>query len=63
MKKSLNQGVVGIAMVMPSFLILLVLVVYPVILSVIESFTGETGEFSLEHYTYLFTEPFMVRKI
>ena len=63
MKKSLNQGVVGIAMVMPSFLILLVLVVYPVILSVIESFTGKTGEFSLEHYAYLFTEPFMVQNI
>ncbi len=50
-------------MVMPSFLILLFLVIYPVFLSIKESFTGANEQLSLENYLYLFTEPFMVSNI
>ncbi|WP_416825317.1 ABC transporter permease [Ectobacillus polymachus] len=61
MRKPVNM--VGMAMVMPSFLILLFLVIYPVFLSIKESFTGANNAFSFENYVYLFTDPSMVSNI
>lgn len=63
MRKPAKQGAIGIGMVLPSFLILLFLVIYPVVLSIKESFTGANHEWSLENYVYLFTEPSMVSNI
>lgn len=58
-----KQSIVGIAMVMPSFLSLLLLVIWPVITSVKASLTLDDGTFSFEHYRYVLTEPMMLDNI
>lgn len=51
-------------MVIPSFLILLLVVVIPIVLAVLESFKeDDTGVFTLSNYTFLFTDDFMLRNI
>ncbi|ALC83483.1 ABC transporter permease [Bacillus gobiensis] len=63
MSKKWKLSMLGIGLVMPSFLTLLVLVIYPVFLSVKESFTNGEGQFSFENYIYIFTELLIVQNI
>lgn len=59
-----RQNVLGIAMVIPSFLILLLVVVIPIVLAVQESFKDEnSGAFTLSNYVFLFADKFMRRNI
>ncbi|WP_310186781.1 ABC transporter permease subunit [Bacillus sp. 3255] len=59
-----QRNLLGIAMVIPSFLILLLVVVIPILLAVQESFKDDnTGSFTLSNYVFLFTDPFMQRNI
>ncbi|WP_208585571.1 ABC transporter permease [Gracilibacillus suaedae] len=63
MSKKWKATLLGIGLVMPSFLILLILVMYPVWSSIKTSFTGEDGQFTFEHYIYIFTEPLILTNI
>ncbi|MBE1445742.1 ABC transporter permease [Paenibacillus sp. OAS669] len=59
-----QHNYLGIAMVIPSFLILLLVVVIPIVLAVLESFKDDdTGAFTLSNYTFLFADSFMRRNI
>lgn len=62
-KKKTKMAVLGIGLVMPSFLTLLVLVIYPVTLAIMESFQNEDNVFSLDNYKYIFTEPLILQNI
>ncbi|MEI2465985.1 ABC transporter permease [Niallia taxi] len=62
-QKKTKLAVLGIGLVMPSFLTLLVLVIYPVALAIMESFQNEEDAFSLENYQYIFTEPLILQSI
>ncbi|SDZ62931.1 ABC-type spermidine/putrescine transport system, permease component I [Evansella caseinilytica] len=61
--KKTKRSILGVSMVLPSFLLLLVLVIYPVALSVMESFKSRDGMWTLDNYLYLFTEPHMLNNI
>ena len=51
-------------MVLPAFLVVMLTVAYPIVAAVIQSFQdGETGEFTLENYTYFFTEPAQLKNL
>jgi putative spermidine/putrescine transport system permease protein len=63
MTKSVKQGIFGLLLVIPSFLILCFVVIIPIILAIIESFKGADGGYSLEHYIYLFTDKVMTQNI
>lgn len=58
-----KESLVGIAMVMPSFISLLILVVWPVMISFKESFINGDGQFTFDNYVYVFTEPMMINNI
>jgi len=59
-KQKWKQKAFGLALVMPSFLVICLLVVYPITRSVALSFTDPaTRAFSLVNYRQIFTEPFM----
>lgn len=63
-RKRWRQKAFGIAMVLPSFLVICMLVVYPISRSVALSFTDPaTKAFSLVNYRQIFSEPFMVGNI
>ncbi len=64
MSKSLKQKTVAYGMVMPAFLVVMLTVAYPIVAAVIQSFQDEeTGEFTVENYTYFFTEPAQLRNL
>lgn len=63
MTKKWKSTLLGLGLVMPSFLILLVLVMYPVWSSIKTSFTSDEGQFTFEHYIYIFTEPLILDNI
>ena len=57
-KKKLLNNAAAYALVMPAFLIVMLVVAYPIINSVIRSFRQRrTGIFTLENYTFFFTNP------
>ncbi len=64
MSKSLKQKTVAYGMVMPAFLVVMLTVAYPIVAAVIQSFQDEeTGELTVENYTYFFTEPAQLRNL
>ncbi len=64
MSKSLKQNIVAYGMVMPAFLVVMLTVAYPIVSAVIQSFQDEkTGEFTVENYTYFFTEPAQLKNL
>lgn len=64
MSKSLKQKTVAYGMVMPAFLVVMLTVAYPIVSAVIQSFQDEkTGEFTVENYTYFFTEPAQLKNL
>ncbi|WP_248930241.1 ABC transporter permease [Paenibacillus hamazuiensis] len=63
MSKAIKQGIFGLALVIPSFLILCFVVIVPIILAINESFKDSKGNYSLTHYVYLFTDKVSVANI
>jgi len=63
-KQAWKKKAFGLALVMPSFLVICMMVVYPIGRAVALSFTDPaTKSFSLMHYQQIFTEPFMTGNI
>jgi ABC-type spermidine/putrescine transport system permease subunit I len=63
-KQIQRQKLYGILLVLPSFCVICLMVVYPIFRSVSLSFTDPaTGAFSLVNYREIFTEPFMTGNI
>ncbi|KAA8786934.1 putative spermidine/putrescine transport system permease protein [Paenibacillus sp. 4624] len=56
MSKEIRQSITGIAMVLPSFAILLIVVIIPIIQSFIMSLSNDAGGYDLSRYTFLFTD-------
>ncbi|MBY0203236.1 MULTISPECIES: ABC transporter permease [Paenibacillus] len=56
MSKEFRQSITGIAMVLPSFAILLIVVIIPIIQSFIMSLSNDSGGYDLSRYMYLFTD-------
>lgn len=63
MSKNLKQGIFGLTLVIPSFLILCFVVIVPIILSINESFKDGDGNYSLKQYIFLFTDKVSVTNI
>ncbi|NOU86663.1 ABC transporter permease subunit [Paenibacillus sp. LMG 31460] len=59
MSKQMKMGILGLLLVIPSFLLLFVTVVIPIIISFKESLTNKAGGYDLSNYTYLFTDKLM----
>lgn len=51
--------ILGLSMIIPSFAILLFVVVYPIILAIIESFKNDSGGYDFSNYVFLFTDHVM----
>ena len=61
---TLKRKAFGLLLVMPSFIVICMMVVYPIGRSISLSFKDpDTGAWSLVNYTSIFTEPFMVGNI
>jgi len=56
MSKEAKQSILGLAMVLPSFAILLIVVIIPIIQSFIMSLSNGEGGYDLSRYAYLFTD-------
>lgn len=56
MSKEARQSITGLAMVLPSFAILLIVVIIPIVQSFIMSLSNGSGGYDLSRYTYLFTD-------
>ncbi|WP_322904076.1 ABC transporter permease [Paenibacillus campi] len=64
MSPSVKRGMLGLALVIPSFLILFVVVILPILYAVQESLVDQnSGEFGLGNYIRMFTEPAMRNNI
>ncbi|MBD0381407.1 ABC transporter permease [Paenibacillus sedimenti] len=59
MSKQMKMGILGLLLVFPSFLVLFVIVVIPIVISFKESFRNKSGGYDLSNYTYLFTDKLM----
>lgn len=59
MSKQVKMGMLGLALVIPSFLILCVIVVVPIVISLLESLKDKTGRYTLANYQHLFTDKLM----
>ncbi len=63
-KKEKKRMAAAYAMVLPSFIIVMLTVAYPIVLAVIRSFTdGKTGGFTLDNYRYFFETPAQLKNI
>jgi putative spermidine/putrescine transport system permease protein len=59
MSKQMKMGLLGLLLVIPSFLVLFVIVVIPIFISFKESLTNKSGGYDLSNYKYLFTDKLM----
>jgi putative spermidine/putrescine transport system permease protein len=59
MRKDVKKGILGLLLVIPSFLVLLVVVVIPICVSFVESLKNDAGGYDLSRYIYLFTDKVM----
>lgn len=59
MSKELKMGILGLILVIPSFLLLFVIVVMPIALSFVESLRNDAGGYDLSRYQFLFTDKAM----
>jgi putative spermidine/putrescine transport system permease protein len=59
MSKQMKMGLLGLLLVIPSFLVLFVIVVIPILISFKESLTNKSGGYDLSNYKYLFTDKLM----
>lgn len=56
MSKEAKQSMLGLAMVLPSFAILLIVVIVPIIQTFVLSLGNDSGGYDLHRYAYLFTD-------
>ncbi len=56
MSKEAKQSILGLAMVLPSFAILLIVVIIPIVQSFVMSLSNGEGGYDLSRYAYLFTD-------
>lgn len=64
MSKTLKHKLIAYGLVTPAFLVVMLVVAYPIISSVYTSFLdSETGGFTLENYTYFFTTPAQLKNL
>lgn len=64
MSKKAKQYLIAYAMVLPAFLIVMLVVAYPICSAVARSFRdSETGAFTFANYTFFFTEPQQLRNL
>ncbi|MBW7457623.1 ABC transporter permease subunit, partial [Paenibacillus sepulcri] len=56
MRKEVKQAIAGLIMVSPSFLLLLIIVVIPIVQSLISSLGNDSGGYDLSRYQFLFTD-------
>ena len=57
MSKNMKEKLAAYGMVLPAFLVVMLTVAYPIVSAVIQSFQdGTTGAFTLDNYTYFFTD-------
>jgi ABC-type spermidine/putrescine transport system permease subunit I len=57
-KKRRMRMLAAYGMTLPAFLVVMLVVAYPILNSIIRSFSSRTtGNFTLEHYAYFFTRP------
>lgn len=56
MRKDVKQAILGMAMVLPSFAILMIIVVIPIIQSLIMSLSNGEGGYDLSRYQFLFAD-------
>ncbi|QYR19079.1 ABC transporter permease [Paenibacillus sp. sptzw28] len=59
MNKNVKTGILGLLLVIPSFLILFAVVIVPIFLAFVESFKNDSGGYDLSHYIYIFTDKVM----
>ncbi|MBM7566396.1 ABC-type spermidine/putrescine transport system permease subunit I [Paenibacillus sacheonensis] len=59
MKKQVKMGILGVLLVIPSFLLLFVTVVVPIVVSFKESLSNKEGGYDLSNYKFLFTDKLM----
>ncbi|MBP3040790.1 ABC transporter permease subunit [Bacillaceae bacterium Marseille-Q3522] len=63
MSKKSKWSLIGLGLVLPSFLALFLLVIIPVYYSIVQSVQDSDGNFTWDHYIYLFTNPAMIQNI
>jgi putative spermidine/putrescine transport system permease protein len=63
MNKNVKQGILGLSLVIPSFLLLCFVVIAPIILAINESFRDDNGNYTLQYYIKLFTDKGMSANI
>ncbi|WJH36681.1 ABC transporter permease subunit [Paenibacillus sp. CC-CFT747] len=63
MSKAVKQGILGLALVFPAFLLLCLVVIVPILLAVNESLKDDQGNYSLQSYQTLFTDKVMAGNI
>lgn len=64
MSKEKKRLAFGYALVIPAFLVVMLVVAWPIVTAVQKSFTDpETGGFTLDHYAYFFTDPNQLKNI
>ncbi|SDN71715.1 ABC-type spermidine/putrescine transport system, permease component I [Paenibacillus sp. yr247] len=63
MNKNVKQGIFGLSLVIPSFLLLCFVVIAPIILAINESFRDDNGNYTLQYYIKLFTDKGMSANI
>ena len=64
MSKEKKRLAFGYALVIPAFLVVMLVVAWPIVTAVQKSFTDpETGGFTFEHYAYFFTDPNQLKNI
>lgn len=63
MSKKVKEGIFGLSMVLPSFILLTFVVIVPIVLAVNESFKADNGAYTLDRYIYLFTDKVSVGNI
>lgn len=56
MRKEVKQAIAGLIMVSPSFVLLLVIVVIPIVQSFVSSLANDSGGYDLSRYQFLFTD-------
>jgi putative spermidine/putrescine transport system permease protein len=58
MSKKNKERCFAYALVLPAFLVVMLVVAYPIVAAVIKSFqNADTGKFTMENYTFFFTDP------
>lgn len=63
MNKQLKQGIFGLALVIPAFLLLCFVVIVPIILAINESLMDDSGNYTFQYYVQLFTDKVMSANI